>query len=515
MYRKFCMVFALLTFSLMAVLSLFNSLVDPYYVWGVYHSIGFNQYLPKLEISDRFVQPIRFLNFKPETVFLGNSQVAWGIEAAQYTELTGKNAYNMGILGASMYEIRRNLEHAVALDENLTEVFINVNFEQFASNDRHKIRQESEILDGVGIGSKFILLKNFAMMNLSLSAVQDSLETIKVNRENKYDVEFYTPNGRWNDSAIDIFCKKNSWTFNRTIKYMVRDGYYESMEISDVAIAEMQKIVDICKERDIKLYVYILPAHARYMESYAPVWDKYEEWMRQLVKITPVTDFSNYNEYTMSVASDGIVGVDTNQYYWDVAHVKSGLGKNVIAELAGKEELWLGVVVNEDNVEVHLNNLKEKRFFWERSHPESVEEIRYFAGFSPLTPMALEGKAFITDKSVVRLNDGAGTDRYTVALSHDGKLDLWGSHLTPTGKTEVMYAVLEGSSGQRYYAFAEGVPSSELASFMHSKAYEMNGFHIQEPLSRVERGSYELYLLEVATNGDVYRSDILASVDVD
>ena len=50
---------------------------------------------------------------------------------------------------------------------------------------------------------------------------------------------------------------------------------------------------------------------------------------------------------------------------------------------------------------------------------------------------------------------------------------------------------------------------------MHNQKYEMSGFHIQEPLRKVDKGAYELYLIEVAEDGMVYKSDSLASINIE
>ena len=510
MYRKFLAIFTLSAFSLVFSVVLFNCITDPYNIWNLYRRAGFNQWTPKAETQDRLILPIRFLSVRPETLFMGNSQVAWGVEASEYTKLTGKTAYNMGMLGSSIYEVRRSLEHAIAVDENLEEVYVSVFFEQFAANDRHPIRQKSEALDANRLGRKFISLETFFKTTLSLDATKDALETVKVNREKKYDFDFYMPTGRWSDASIERFCKDNNWTFNRSIKLMARDGYYEDMALSELAMEEMQRIVECCQEKGIKLHVHTMPSHARYMENYVVAWDVYEEWMRRLVQITPITDFTDYNQFTMSDAPED----KANQYYWDSLHLKTTLSNKLLAELSGKAAMVLGTVLNTDNVEAHLSLLKEKRKAWETSHPESLEEARYYSGFFKEVPLALQHKRLITGKSVVRLNTDSGMEKLSATLHRQDRLDLTGNHLTPAGKVQVMYAVLENGNGEKYYTMAEPVPDASMAAFMHDKSYEASGFHIQEPLGKVENGNYSLYLVEVAEDGSAYRSDCIANVSV-
>ena len=514
-YRRFLLYMAGSVSLLMFLVMGINITVDPYDIWHCYQRTGFNKFAIQAEDLDRLIQPINFLEVQPETVFLGNSQVIWGIEASEYTRITGKSAYNLGMLGASIYEIRRTLEHAVAVDKNIKEVYVCVNFDLFAANDRHPLVQKKPEFAEEQMGCAFITPDNFAKTTLSFKALQDSWATIKANKANKYDFEYYMPTGRWHDKSIERYCQERKWTFNASMKIMARaDYYYEDMALHAPSLEEMQKIVDICRENNLELHVFTLPAHARSMEIYAEAWPVYEDWLRHMVKIVPMACFFGYNEYTTSEAAEGILDASTNPYFWDSHHPKSVLGNKILAELAGQEPFYLGTLVTEDNVEGYLKNLADKMASWEENHPESKEEVRYYMGFSPLEPMLLQGKKPVEGRSVVRLDQGNGTEKVFLNKSQEQPLDLTGEHFTPV-EARYMYAVLEDGGGNEYYTMAEPVPSVEIANFMHSKEYERKGFHIQAPLRKMPEGSYELYLLEVAADGKVYKSNSLAEIKID
>ena len=100
--RKFLAGFAATALLLLALVGGFNVLIDPYSVWNCYRGVGINKWAPKADDLDRLIKPIEILNKKPAALFLGDSQVLWGIDPAAYAQMTGKSAYNYGLRGASV-----------------------------------------------------------------------------------------------------------------------------------------------------------------------------------------------------------------------------------------------------------------------------------------------------------------------------------------------------------------------------------------------------------------------------
>ena len=517
MYKKFIFGFAGSVFILMIGIGIVNLIVDPYNIWRLYQRVGFNQWSPKAEDLDRLIQPIVFRRVQPKALFLGTSQVIWGIEPSEYTRLTGDSAYNLAMLGASVYEIRRMLEHAIALDDNLHEVFVCVNFELFAANAEHPIAEKKTAFDEEQIGKWFITWDNIAKTLFSWQALKDSIDTVRDNKIHHYECTYYMPTGRWHDDSIERYCQNRKWQFNASMAIMARANYYfENMQIDERCMGEMKRIVDLCNEHGLKLTVYTMPSHARSMQLYADAWPVYEEWMRRMVEIVPVMNFSGYNDMTMSEAELGLLTKDSNPYFWDSHHANSYVGNLVLAVLAGEQIVSpiMGTLVTQDNVEAWLAAFEAGRIHWEKQHPESVEEIRYYKGFSRIEPMALQGRTPMRGQSVVRLDPESGVERLSISLPHSAALDLTGERLTPINASKTMYALLEREDGTCYYAMAEPILSPAIASFMHNKKYEMNGFRILEPLREVEVGRYNLCLIEVVENGLVYQSDSLAVIEI-
>lgn len=513
MHRRFLAKFAIFFGALIMAVGIFNCVIDPYNVWDVYRRVGLNQWTPKADDLDRLIKPIQIIKNKPEVIFLGDSQVLWGINPATYTEITGKSAYNYGIRGASVYELRRSLEHAIAVDESLHDVYLNVNCSMFVQSSYVPHVKVKPGFDEDQIGKKYISSNNIEKTALSWQALLDSIETIKVNRQNKYETNFYTPEGHPNDVSILSYYKDKPNPFYTSFAGDARLGNYDGdLNFDEDAFEELEKMKQICEEADVNLHLISLPVHAIALELFDCSSEAYANYLHRIVGVLPVLDFNGYNQFSQSTLKGNSWEVERNEYFWDTHHMKSYLGDKIIHILAENTQTDFGEFISDTNVDEHLQRLSDDNKKWAQNHPEYVEEVRYYTGFSPVVPFKLQKSGYVTGKSVVRLAAETGIDRPRFSLARKGAFDIGGDSLTPIEGPKTMYAMLENPEGKRYYTLAETVPHIILAGFMHDKKYEMQGFRIQERLNKVDEGSYALYLLEVAMDGTVYKSDILADV---
>ena len=517
MHRKFLAYFGVLVFLLMLSTGLFNYLVDPYNIWHAYRRIGFNQFPIKAEDMDRLIKPIEMTRIKPHTVFIGHSQVVWCIEPSTYTGLTGNSAYNFAMLGSGIYEMRRCLEHAIASDDELKEVYLCVNFDMFAANKNHRIGRKKGDFDEEQIGKSYITGQNIEKTIFSWKAIEDSLETVRENNKNRYDFPYYTMGGRWHDKVIEHYFHRRQWGFNASLLVMARlDYYYEDMQFDEELFDELKKCLEMCREHNIKLVVYTIPMHARSLELYSPSWNLFEEWERRLANMTPFMDFIGYNEITMSVADNGVWTNRTNPYFWDTHHAKVVVGDMIIKRILciGGISSDFGVMVTPENVEQHLTQLRQAHEVWEKNHPESVEEVRYYTGFSSLVPQFISGKVPQYGSSLVQIDQGTKDDIFHAVLPSNGHLEFGGSSMTLGDMPFTSYVMLIGQNDKRYYALAEPKDSPTTADFMRSHKYDHRGIYLNASLRSVEPGTYELYVLEVAKDGRVFQSDVLGQVTV-
>ncbi|GFZ91240.1 hypothetical protein [Okeania sp. KiyG1] len=73
----------------------------------------------------------------------------------------------------------------------------------------------------------------------------------------------------------------------------------------------------MCQENNIKLILFISPSHATQWEAIRATgeWSTFEEWKREVVKITPVFDFSGYNTITTEPIHNDMENYRDNSHY--------------------------------------------------------------------------------------------------------------------------------------------------------------------------------------------------------
>lgn len=510
-YKKFiacCLGIMLL--SLLAAGAV-NLVVDPYGVWGLYRQQGFNLWAARGEDKERLVKPLQALAVKPQAVFLGNSQPLAALDTETYERLTGQEAYNYALPGASVYEMRRCLEHMLLCSDRLSSVIVAVNFEQFAANPRHPLDRTQPGFDEAQMDSRHITGENLAKTLLSLEALRDSRETLRLNRDHPYGTEFLV-GGRYADVSQDYRNHRLAWQFQTTItKVLALGDYYEGMCLDEDSFRELQRILDLCSAHDLQVQVCIMPMHARAIQMRAPAWDCYEEWLRRLTAMVPVWFFEGYDGLTESDALPGQVEMETNPYYWDTHHPKRQVGDMILTRLCGGESF--GRLLTASDVDEALALLRAGRRDWEAAHPESVEEVLYYSGFAPQVPQALAGE-MVPKPGVVRLDAPPGGQGLLAELPRSGSLELSGGFLGQAAAPVRIYAVLEDGQGSCYYALAEPAENRAIAAFMYQQADAYAGFRLQAPLRRVEPGLYRLSFVEAAADGGLTASGPLGTVQV-
>jgi hypothetical protein len=98
-------------------------------------------------------------------------------------------------------------------------------------------------------------------------------------------------------------------------------------------------------------------------------------------ELLPIWDFSGYNSYTAEkVPPLGDVNTEM-QWYWESSHYKKELGDLVLDRVFGHQEPGrtvnpdFGVLLASENIELHLQQVRNDRQKWRTSFPEDVQEI--------------------------------------------------------------------------------------------------------------------------------------------
>ncbi|WP_204106041.1 MULTISPECIES: hypothetical protein [Spirulina sp. CCY15215] len=352
----------------------FNLLVDPYGIFQLITLENFNQEKPSKIKNPRLFKAIDIINLKPKTILLGSSRTDLGLDPNYPLLKAYPPIYNLGILGVNSEELRYYFEHALVNQDNIQRVIIGLDFFMFNTNRDNKPGfKQNRLL------KKHLIISDFVDFTLSTNALNESFQTISFN-QSPDRLSPYFLNGM-SDTAyfLKYVFKNTSITkeFDRSLTRFLSDPtLYGNYTLSPERLEDMQKIIRVCQEKKIECITFISPAHALQWEAIqvAGLWPEFEEWKQDLVRITPVWDFSGYNNITTEQIDNKM------KNYLDSSHYTKKVGDLVLQRiLQGNETNTsndFGVLISPTNIESHLVNLRKEQETWTAKNPDLVEYVQ-------------------------------------------------------------------------------------------------------------------------------------------
>ncbi|MCA1990745.1 MAG: hypothetical protein LDL41_01675 [Coleofasciculus sp. S288] len=348
---------------------LFNVAVDPY---GVAYSPvrdNFNNLKIEKFNNVRLFKAVDVIRLRPKSILLGSSRTDIGLDP-NHPAIANQNSYNLGLVGANMYEVRRYFEHALTNQPDIKTVVLGIDFFMF-----NEYIQNSPDFDEARLDQKTLTLRDSINVSFSMSALRTSLATVKSSA--KSDAYYlYHPNGhRYVYGNKPDQPLKNKFR-NMLTGFLRRNGYYAKHQISQKHLDALKAVVETCKERNIELKIFISPSHAAQFNAIkeAGLWSNFEDWKREIVKITPIWDFSSYNSITTEPISDGM------KNYWDSSHYRKEVGDLVLNRLFQMQEEAIpndfGVLLTTDTIEAHLKKVRTDQAAWEKNNPDVVKLVQ-------------------------------------------------------------------------------------------------------------------------------------------
>jgi hypothetical protein len=365
-YRRYNFIFLLTALLPLLSIGMFNIAVDPYGVYNTLSISGFNQYKPDRWKHQRLFKAVDITRIKPVTIFLGSSRTNLGLNP-DYIALKDKQpAYNLGLNGANTYETLRYLQHAIKNQKDLKLVILGLDFIMFNQDLGNQTGFEKSRLEKQSLTSQDFINTAFSFDALSLSE-----KTFRSNK-NSSDRDIYYPNGfmRLGRSQTD----RNLSEFKKSIN--VYFNVHSDYKLSQAYLSDLREIVRLCRENNITLIAFISPAHVTQTEAIyaAGQWQLLEQWKREVVKILPVWDFSDYNSITTEAISEKM------HHYIDSSHYKEAIGNSILDRILSRNKEKIpqdfGVYLIPENIEVQLTKLKRDRARWARQYPDEVKLVR-------------------------------------------------------------------------------------------------------------------------------------------
>jgi len=372
-YRRFNFVF--LAVALFSVLSfgLFNVAIDPYGVINSPTFPGVNRLKPEQDKNNSLFKPIEVIRLKPTTVLIGSSTAVLGLDPKHPALLHNPTAYNLGIAGANMYQVKAYLQHALTNQPRLKQVVISLDFYMFNGfkiNDP-KIKENS-------LGKTSTTLEDLLAVTLSLKALDSSKVTI-IDNLTEPDITPYYSNGMRNNKKIkqnfqNIPMKEQ---FKMMINnYLSNPSYYSHYHFSQELLNDFKTTVNLCKQHNIDLKIFLSPVHAAQLEAIrvAGIWSIFEQGKREISKVMPVWDFSDYNSITTEPISNDM------KNFFESVHYRKEVGDLILNRMFHYQEETVpddfGILLTAGNSESHLEKIRADREVWAKKNPEVVKLVQ-------------------------------------------------------------------------------------------------------------------------------------------
>ncbi|QIZ72966.1 hypothetical protein [Oxynema aestuarii] len=348
----------------------FNLFIDPYGIFNFITIKNVNLSKIKQETNVRIFKSLEVLQKKPKILLLGSSRTDVGLNPRHVKQLDINTVYNLGILGANMYEVMRYFQQSIAVEPNIKKVILGIDFFMFNENRDADASFYEDLLEQKYFWSSFL------KWTFSIDTVFASFETIQWNQAGKtltpYD-DYGTRNEKY-FIRYNLPEESKIKGFEVTLKRFLEDrSLYKDYQLSPASLEYLKKIVETCKEKNIDLYIFISPSHVTQWEAIhkAGIWPIFEQWKREVVKISEVWDFSGYNSITEEIISDRMSN------YLDSSHYSQAVGELIFQRLLNQNHNQIpsdfGTVINTDNIDDYLSTTRNQRALWLETNSQTVE----------------------------------------------------------------------------------------------------------------------------------------------
>jgi hypothetical protein len=349
-----------------------NYLIDPYGVWQGVRVRGFNQ--AKSERRDEILlfKAVDVTRLRPTAIFLGSSRAAFGLDPHHPAFAADGSVYNLALYGGQPLLTRRYFEHALFNNPDLKTVVLGADFFVFSSK-----LEPPEGYSESRLGRTSINWTDTVNTLFSVDAFFASVRTVASNFR---DPEFEPVEPLGSLTAIDLRREAESEgmvrRFNSSLnRYLNDETRFAGYEFSEESFAHFKAIVDTCRARGIRLFVFVSPVHATMLEAVRQrgLWATYQHWKKRLADATPYWDFSGFNSITTEPIAFEM------RSYWDASHYRKTVGNLILNWVfqidVGEVPHGFGSYVTRDTVDAHLAAVDRAARQWQAGNQAAVDFV--------------------------------------------------------------------------------------------------------------------------------------------
>lgn len=180
----------------------------------------------------------------------------------------------------------------------------------------------------------YFYTKNFLTFPF-FTIIKDKITTLMPKSANEIPDERYKPDFNYTDEEVIYRLP------------MVKNPFVQER------LEEIKKITDLCKRNNIDVFFYFTPVYHQVYKN--GILEDYNNFKREIVKITPFYDFTGLNPVTTN-----------HRYFSDLIHGTEETGKLISDRIFYQDKnnppkiRDFGIYVTQDNIESHIKKMNEQ-----------------------------------------------------------------------------------------------------------------------------------------------------------
>jgi hypothetical protein len=374
--RQFTLRFMFALAAVLALIALFNRIVDPFWYYRDFEIRGFNAVKTKFEYYERHVKPALLMRERPEAIILGSSFSEIGFDPTNpaFTDNGRLTSMNMGLTGAPWGMVQCEFEFAVA-HAPIKRALIG-----FIPGSLPLVDCAKDYASIGKISTAQLLLSDTALQ-ASLDTVLDQNRAPTHTREGRY-INYHT------DPAADnrfrgFFTlwleghEKGSEAARCRKKIPALDAKPRLLDGQTLDLGGLRHVIGLARQHGIELVLYAYPSHA-YMQELSmqcgemdATWQAMEQ-IAQTIDTEAAADtavrayqFFGYNSITGEQ-----IGPHLASYWHDPEHFTVDLGNIMLADMFAKHPPRLGRPLTSASIDQNYQDFLHQRSAYLQSHPD-------------------------------------------------------------------------------------------------------------------------------------------------
>jgi hypothetical protein len=382
-------------FGAIIATGLINLVIDPYGTFRLIDIRGLNHIKPYPDHDIETIKAHALRHLSPDALILGNSRAEVGFDPTHPAwQATGyRSVYNAAIAGTSPSTAWKQLEK-VAQRQPPKFILLAIDFFDFPIDPDKKTATASKPSNTWLSDARWAL-----SATLTMQAMIDSAATVRrqiQNNPQQLTMKGFNPLLEYKDIAKiegywSLFRQRledNAKNHSRKPANLYLRGTQSSPTLDDI-----RQIVSWSVANDTELKIVIYPYHAQLLLLIDEIglWPTFEEWKRQILRITTeeslksknsnvtLIDFSGFSEFSQeTIPSKQDKTVET-KWYWEAGHFKKELGDHILSccifqnsdSATGK----FGVSLNTENIETEINRIRLEKSVFILDFPMTKAEV--------------------------------------------------------------------------------------------------------------------------------------------